>query len=176
MRYTLYLSLPPRNILSQPISSKFLPLDLLPRDGQLSPETLERALRHLDKRPVQILLIVALSLGNAGDDGLGGEGGDGETNRLVRVESHVPVLVVVDVHVDLAGHGGRFGDGELVDCAESAIPGGQRSLQSTSRLTRSYSGSIGSRRGQEPRRSRLRLDIRRTRSWGSVHWHERPWT
>lgn len=96
----------PGDILAQPISTNLLPLDLLPSNGQLPPEPLERALRSTDERPVQLLLVIPLGGRDARDDRLGGDGGHGQVNRLGRVERHVPVFVVVHVDVDLAGQGG----------------------------------------------------------------------
>lgn len=57
-----------RDILTQSVSTDLLPLDLLPRDGQLSPETLESTLSHAHKCPVQLFLVIALGRGDARDD------------------------------------------------------------------------------------------------------------
>lgn len=122
-------SLTTRDILAQPISSNLLPLHLLASDGQLSPQALEGTLGHTHKCPVQFLLVVALGGGNAGDDRLGGNGGDGDFDGLGGVQSDVAVLVVVYVDVNLAGHGGgRGGNGDLIDGAESTVPRESRTI------------------------------------------------
>lgn len=115
-------SFPAGNVLAQPIPANFFPFDLLSRDGQLSSQVLERALGHLDKRAIELLLVFPLGGCDAGDDGLGGERWDGDVDRLVGVQRDVSVLVVVHIDMDLAGHGRRFGDGDLVNRAEAAVP------------------------------------------------------
>lgn len=116
-------SLATRNILTQPVSANLLPLHLLAGNGQLSPQPLECTLGHAHERAVQFLLVVALRGSNAGDDGLGGDGIDGDLDGLGGVQSDVAVFVVVYIDVDLARHGcGRGGDGNLVDGTESAVP------------------------------------------------------
>ena len=56
--------LPPRaspsNILSKPIPSNLIPLNLLPRNRQLSPQPFKRTLTQVRKSPVQLLLIFLL--------------------------------------------------------------------------------------------------------------------
>lgn len=119
----LYSALFPLDILTQTVSSNFLPLHLLSRDRKLSPESLECPLCHLKECLVQLLLIVALDRSNARDNRLGRNRGYGDIDGLVGVESHISVFVVVYVDVDLAGHGcGLGGDGDLVDGSESTVP------------------------------------------------------
>ena len=116
-------SLATRNILTQPVSANLLPFHLLAGNGQLSPQPFEGALGHPHERSVQFLLVVALGGSNAGDDGLGGDGGDGDLDGIGSVQSDVAVFVVVYIDVDLACHScGRGGDGNLVDGTESAVP------------------------------------------------------
>lgn len=128
---TSYNNLPPlatSNILSQPVPSNLLPLHLLPGDGQLSPQILERALCHLHERTVELLLVVSLRSRNAGDDALSRDRGNGDIDGLVRVESHIAVFIVMHVHKDLAAYGGRLGHGDLVDRAEATVPTARASL------------------------------------------------
>ena len=88
-------------------------------------KTLERSLRHTNKRPVQFFLIIALSRRNTRDDRLGRDGGNGKVDWLGCVEGHVAIFIIVYVDLDLAIDGGRGGRGDrdLVDSSESAIPG-----------------------------------------------------
>lgn len=111
------------NILPQLVSTNLLPLDLLPCDRQLPPQTLERTLTQAPKRLVQIFLILPLHhrylshnfacVGTGRyrcSDGLGCE------------ESNVAVFVVV--YVDVDGASQRAGRGAVgVGGAPSAVPG-----------------------------------------------------
>lgn len=128
---TVLPSLSTRNILSQPVPSNLLPFHLLPGNGQLSPQVLERALGHLHECTIELLLIVSLCSRNAGDDALSRDRGNGNINGLVRVESHIAILIVMHIHKDLAAHGGRLGHGDSVDGAEATVPTACPSLAHT---------------------------------------------
>jgi hypothetical protein len=107
------------NVLSQPISANLLPLNLLPRNRQLPPQTLERTLTQLPKGLVQILLILPLRRRNLPYDVLFAHAVDADL--LVGEQPDVAVFVVV--HVDLDGAGERAG-GWVVDVgrAPAAVP------------------------------------------------------
>jgi len=148
--------LAPRNVLSKSVTANLLPVDLLPGDRQLPSQRLERALVHPGEGTVQLLLVVALRGRDAGDDRLGGEGGDGDVDGLVRAERDVAVLVVVDVDVDVARYRRGLRHRELVDGTEAAVPVSPQTGQPCDydgnealtvvivRLTRSCSASTGS--------------------------------
>jgi hypothetical protein len=113
---------PPRttaNVLSQSISADLLPLDFLPGNWQLPPETFERTLTQLSKRLVQILLILPLYRRNLPYDVLFADAIHADV--LVREQPDVAVFIVVDV--DLDGAGKRVG-GWVVDVgrAPAAVP------------------------------------------------------
>lgn len=107
------------DILSQPIPANLLPLDLLPRDRQLPPQPLERALAQLTKRLVQILLVFLLRHRNLPYDVLLAD--STKADVLFGEQPHVAVLVVVHVDFDAAGEGARR---RVVDVrgAPSAVP------------------------------------------------------
>lgn len=55
----------PLQRLAKLIPRDLLPLNLLPSDRQLSPESLEGTFSHANERPVQFLLVVALGRSDA---------------------------------------------------------------------------------------------------------------
>ena len=117
-------SLPPStpNVLSKPIPANLLPLNLLPRNRQLSPERLERALIQASKRLVQLLLKLLL-LACDFPHNLGGTraAAHRRVDRLVRQEPYVSILVVV--HVDVYAAGESAGRGRVeVGGAPTAVP------------------------------------------------------
>jgi hypothetical protein len=119
MHHPLSSSRTTANVLSQSVSADLLPLDFLPRNGQLSPETFERTLTQLSKRLVQILLILPLCRSNLLYDILFTHAIHADV--LVGEQPDVAVFVVVDI--DLDGAGKRVG-GWVVDVgrAPAAVP------------------------------------------------------
>jgi hypothetical protein len=107
------------NILAQPVAADLLPLNLLSRNGQLPPQTLECALTQLSERFVQILLVLPLCRCNLPYDVLFAYAV--HTDVLVGEEPDVAVFVVVDIDFDGAGEraGGRVVD---VRRAPAAVP------------------------------------------------------
>lgn len=98
------------NILPQLVSTNLLPLDLLPSDRQLPPQTLERALTQAPKRLVQILLILPLHHRYLPHNfACVGTGGYRCRNGLGCEEPNVAIFVVV--YVDVDGAGQRAGRG-----------------------------------------------------------------
>jgi hypothetical protein len=107
VRYFLQHTSPPRtttNILPQPIPTNLLPLNLLPRNRQLPPQTLERTLTQLPKRLVQILLILLLRRRNLPDHVPLTH--PAQADLLVRQQPHIAIFVVVHVNFDAAGQRG----------------------------------------------------------------------
>lgn len=112
-----------RNILTQSVPSNLLPLNLLSGNGQLSSQALESSFGQSAKASVELLLVVALGGGNFGNDRVGRDRRHGDGDWFAVAQSHVAVLVVVHVDVDVAGDCGRGGrNGDLVDGAVAAIP------------------------------------------------------
>lgn len=67
----LYSLLPPSttaNVLTKPVSTDLLPLNLLSCDGQLPPQTLESTLAQTTKSLVKILLVLLLRCGDLAHD------------------------------------------------------------------------------------------------------------
>lgn len=65
MPFTVIIDLPSgtTNLLPSPVTPHLFPLNLLPCDGQLSPQALELPLTQPAKPPIQFLLIRFLNLG-----------------------------------------------------------------------------------------------------------------
>lgn len=117
--------LPPlssRNVLSQSVPSNLLPLHLLPCNGQLSAQVLERLLGHLHKRPVERFLVIALCRSDARHDGFRREGGHRGVDWFGGVERHIAVFVVVHVDMHLARDVRGIGDGDGIDGTETTVP------------------------------------------------------
>lgn len=109
------------DVLAHAVAGDLFPLDLLPCDGQLSPQALERALAEAREAPVQLFLVLPL----AGADFLDDAGARARryrgADRLVRQQPYVPVLVVVHVHLDAALQVAR-GWVEQVQRSPTAVP------------------------------------------------------
>lgn len=89
---------------THPITPHLLPLNLLPRNRQLPPQTLKSALTQRREPTIQLLLILFLRDRYLPDDFAGaGGGGKGEGERFGGGEAHVAVFVVV--HVNFYGAG-----------------------------------------------------------------------
>lgn len=123
MPSTTMIELPPdtTNLLSSPITPHLLPLNLLPRHRQLPPQALKLPLTQPAKPPIQLLLIRLLHPGDRPHD-------IRRRARDVRIrngfggrETHVAVLVVVDVAFQRSAQGA--GGGVVgVDCAQATVP------------------------------------------------------
>lgn len=119
----VFRSLPPptTNLLARPVTRHLLPLHLLPRNGQLPPETLKLPLTQPAKPPVQFLLPPLLDLRDRLHDLARRRSHRARRKRLGREQAHVPVFVVVDVAPEGAG---QRGGGRVVEVArpEAAVP------------------------------------------------------
>ena len=104
------------------IARDLIPLDLLPRNRQLSSQALECLLTQLYKAPIQFLLVLPLERRNLLDDLRGAcPTSHAYGDRLVCQQPYVAVLVVV--HVDLYAARECAGGG-IVDVlgAPAAVP------------------------------------------------------
>lgn len=83
------------------ISSNLIPLHLLPRDGQLPPQSLKRILTQPLKTPIQLFLIPPFNLRNALYNLRGrGRGAEGGGNGPFGEQADIAVFVVVHVDFD----------------------------------------------------------------------------
>jgi hypothetical protein len=106
------------NILTKPIPTNLLPLNLLPRDRKLPPQTLKRALTQARKRLIQIFLVLFLFSSNLLHDICPSRA---QLDFLGCEQPHVAVLVVV--HVDFYAAGDGAGGGAVdVAAAPAAVP------------------------------------------------------
>jgi len=87
------------NILSEPVTGYLVPLNLLSRNRQLSPQRLERALAKGSEATVEFFLVFLFGGGNLLADAGASSRCDGSGYGLGCQKPHVAVLVVV--HVDL---------------------------------------------------------------------------
>jgi len=109
------------DILPQPVTGHLIPLNLLPRHGQLSPQSLKSSLAQACETPVQLLLVLLLAQRDLPCDARAGSRGHRCRHRLVGDQSDVAVLVVV--YVDLDGALEAVGRGvENVEGAPASIP------------------------------------------------------
>lgn len=110
------------NVLTQPIPTNLLPLDLLPRNRQLPPQRLERSLTQTTKRLVEILLVLLL-LGSDFPHDLASirTAASTQADLLGSKEAHVSIFVVVHVDFYASSDGAR---GRVVDvgAAPAAVP------------------------------------------------------
>lgn len=112
---------PTTNFLPRPITCHLLPLHLLPRNGQLPPQTFKIPLAQPAKPPIQLLLPPLFHLRNRLHDLARRRRNRSRRQSLGIQQSHVPVFVVVDVAFQSPSQssGGRVVE---VGGAEAAVP------------------------------------------------------
>jgi hypothetical protein len=89
------------NILSQPITTNLLPLNLLPRNRQLPSQAFECTFRQSCKRLIQVLLISLLHLRDPSHNLPCPSSLHTYLHILISQQPDVPILIVV--HIDLYG-------------------------------------------------------------------------
>ena len=105
----------------QAIAAHLVPLDLLPRHGQLSPQPLETRLAHRHERPVQLFLIRPLHACDLPHYLRPGIPDILNTNWFIGLQLYIPVLVVMHMEINRAGDRAG-GEGEVVGAAPAARP------------------------------------------------------
>lgn len=109
------------DLLSKPVAPNLVPIDLLPGNGELPPQTLERTLTKESKRIIQLLLVLLFLFRDGLHHVCGAAAGNLDVDRMSGKQSHIAVFVVVDVYFQLASESVR-GRVEVVDAPPAAVP------------------------------------------------------